>query len=229
MDKKKRGRKKKSDSEGNFVDEVDFEKTKIKNGEKVSFGGIDIFISKETETTTNTMTPTGSDECEIEIEPEIITKPITLKKHQIARHFIDNDKVTYVLKEWHGKTEKTLPEKSKYLCWWCCHHFNEAPKFLPTAAENGRFKVIGNFCSFNCIVSYIKEQNINSKPFHEMIQKIYGIAVEIIPAPPRMALKAFGGTMDIEDFRKNTDIFEINKPNIIFDHDLYLYKLSRRV
>ena len=104
-------------------------------------------------------------------------------------------------------------ETSHVCCWWCCHTFYTKKLSLPIS-YNGqlkKFEVYGTFCSFSCMKAYNKNDNLSNKNnrytlitmmMNQMIED-YNISNNISIAPPRECLKMFGGTMTIEEFRKN--------------------------
>ncbi len=99
------------------------------------------------------------------------------------------------------------PTTTDVHCWWCCFPFDTRP--VPLAlhyTKRGAFKVIGNFCSFNCSRAYMKSRynscnliSCNSFLYKKMTGKNIPV---IVPAPPREMLKIFGGPYTIEEFRK---------------------------
>lgn len=108
----------------------------------------------------------------------------------------------------------TWPASTDTLCWQCCHSFQTQPLPMPLAYDDrkDRFRVIGTFCSWNCMVAYNRDHNklvLNRGPhalaislFHK---RMTGSTKTITPAPPRCVLKAFGGYMDIEEYRKSSE------------------------
>jgi len=99
-------------------------------------------------------------------------------------------------------------------CWWCSYSFEGHPFFIPGKYENGKYHVFGNFCGFNCAMSY----NINMNDGdvwtrHSLIKKIWNDANDldnsndIRPSPPRETLKKYGGHLTIDEFRRNNKIF----------------------
>ena len=134
-----------------------------------------------------------------------------------------------------GKTTQ-IPTKTNILCWWCCHSFDTIPRFIPTRYDQirNRFKVTGNFCSWSCARSYfINEHRFSGKSTNillsSLIRVIHGRSYNINSAPPRSALKAFGGKMTIDEFRnldKNV-YFEINSNRITMDESYYIRELNR--
>jgi hypothetical protein len=143
-------------------------------------------------------------------------------------HFEQNNKNDIViLKCFRG--QKTLwPEKSDVWCWWCCHPFESIPRFIPTKYDpiRDRFKVIGNFCSWNCAKAYFifdKTSKLTLGPsiFTLLVKKINGIFIDINCAPPRQALKCFGGNMDIEKFRNisTNEFFDLHTNKMELDEN----------
>ena len=100
------------------------------------------------------------------------------------------------------------PTQTSVLCWHCCHPFAGQPLPMPVRHDARRdlFHVVGTFCSWACMKSY----NMDSSSYMRHVNATYitlfhkrctGKLQGIRPAPPRLALKAFGGTMSIEEFR----------------------------
>lgn len=107
--------------------------------------------------------------------------------------------------------------KNDICCWWCCHSFDNEPVFLPTKLYKEQYKVTGNFCSFRCCYSYMKNDRKYSGSmyllnymFKDITKKKGSILDYITPAPPRESLQMFGGMLDIEEFRKSDFTYSIN-------------------
>ena len=102
-----------------------------------------------------------------------------------------------------------VPNTTDVVCWWCCHKFEDPPVGIPVNFTKGRFEVYGNFCCFNCACSYL----FNSPEYSDKVWNCYslmnllhkrihpGTSDKVRLAPPRQALKLFGGFMSIEEFR----------------------------
>lgn len=109
-----------------------------------------------------------------------------------------------------GDNVKEWPESTDVLCWWCAHPFEGMPCFVPTKFDEkrGRFKVTGNFCSWNCAKSYtlfdnagnIRGRNMNM--FLMLMLKLK-LPYNVKCAPRRECLKAFGGFLTIKEYREN--------------------------
>ena len=107
----------------------------------------------------------------------------------------------------HNKT-KTWPTNTNIACWWCCHQFNTQPIAIPTKLENNIFHVYGCFCSYNCAMSYIFNNN-NTNSWEEftllklLYKKINNSNELLTCAPPKEILQMFGGTVTIEEYRQS--------------------------
>tara|TARA_B100000575_G_C23143630_1_gene666682 strand:- start:2800 stop:4077 length:1278 start_codon:yes stop_codon:yes gene_type:complete len=96
-------------------------------------------------------------------------------------------------------------------CFWCCHSFDNTPWGIPYKLEDNIFNLYGIFCSCNCALSYLIN-NENGDTLWEKIAllqllyfKIYNKYENILPAPNKISLKKFGGSITIEEFRNITN------------------------
>jgi len=101
----------------------------------------------------------------------------------------------------------------KSVCWNCCHDINEIVLSQPIKYEKGVFKTLGCFCSYPCIARYIIDSNEPSDVIFSRLSTL-NLYVNMLkntkidrvkPAPPRLSLKMFGGTMDIDEYRNNNE------------------------
>lgn len=105
---------------------------------------------------------------------------------------------------------QTIPDSTTVACFWCCHSFEGQPCVIPIREERGVYEVYGNFCCPECALAYILEERDDSHVKWEkisLLHRIYGPAVapgggRIYPAPARMTLAMFGGTLGIDAYRK---------------------------
>lgn len=105
-------------------------------------------------------------------------------------------------------------------CWWCCHP--PAELHMPLSYKNEKFKTTGQFCSWECMKSYAMK-NTNQNKMGNICMLINLMRVKhyggdsrqvIMRAPSPYCLKMFGGTIDIEDFRKsNHKTLVVTMPN----------------
>jgi hypothetical protein len=110
-----------------------------------------------------------------------------------------------LLVQYEGTAEtKVLPDRVDIACFWCCHTFESKPVVLPIRDQGEFIQVHGNFCAPECAMSYLFDQRQDSHVRWEqlaLLNRIYGSAVPLKPAPPRQILKLFGGPMTIQEYR----------------------------
>ena len=270
VEKKKRGRKKKyevenfekilhRESENNFNHHVIYSDDENNSNEencvkKVSFGNLDITVSKRIETEDinefklktrkyplrhciNTDEYSSDDEKEVSIESFIncTEKNFSESKRYIPKvvsecnNVTDSTKKIKVVSTTRDQIKQTdeWPLSCNVCCWWCCHTFDGTPCTLPTKYDplRKRFTFAGLFCSWSCVKSYNFDSS-NHKKYEcsslitLLLQQIHGVskAIRIKPAPPRQCLKMFGGYMDIETFRGDTDVDQYNLNLIKFNY-----------
>lgn len=107
--------------------------------------------------------------------------------------------------------ECVVPTHTSHHCWWCHHSFSSNPVGIPTKTKNNEtmsFLVYGNFCSFSCAYSYLKQENLTTNTLfmresllQQMKTLFTGTLTHIIPAPDWKLLQKYGGPMSISDFR----------------------------
>lgn len=139
--------------------------------------------------------------------------------HQETAH---NLKVIELLKDFEEKNKNNeWPSTTSIHCYWCCHKFDTPPFGIPVKYVDGKFHVYGCFCSLECAAAY----NFSSKESMDEVWERYNL-INLLskmikhqnivkPAPNRLALKIFGGHLDINDFRtycKTSKIININFP-----------------
>ena len=136
------------------------------------------------------------------------------------------DELTEKLKKYEKKSKTCVHilSNNKSKCWWCAHDYDTPTIELPEHYYNGTFYNNGNFCSYNCAMAYnidINDENISKRNSLLNLQyiKTYNTYLPITPAPSWKILKDFGGSIDIEEFRNNFIINQVNylylKPPII--------------
>lgn len=136
-----------------------------------------------------------------------------LKKNNNSSIYTNNNKKitkmnTDFIKDVNGK--KVIVSKTDICCWWCTEKFDTVTCFIPVKFHNDQFYVFGCFCSYSCAATY----NINMNDYkiwerHTLLKKIYNKIYDnnddIILAPVKETLKKFGGSLDINEFRKNNN------------------------
>lgn len=112
-------------------------------------------------------------------------------------------------------------------CWWCAFPFDGFRLGLPIGYVDSKFKVVGTFCSFNCILAF----GCNRSLVCSMYKRLTGNTgrLDVKKAPHYSLLKKFGGTMEIDQFRSPTPIVipkRIEYP-IVYDTTFSVEKLCR--
>ena len=107
-----------------------------------------------------------------------------------------------------------------YNCWWCCHKFNTEVIYIPEYVRDDVFYVRGNFCSFNCALSYNYNDNSQNNfcekesLIYLFYKKINNVLLhdnlKINYAPNKEILEKFGGPVNIEDYRKSFNFKNYN-------------------
>ena len=98
----------------------------------------------------------------------------------------------------------------KSACFWCTCEFDNPAIYIPKYQMNENYHVYGCFCSPECSVSHLMNENIDtSQKFerYQMLNYIYGKAYNyeksIQPAPsPYYLLDKFFGNLSIQEYRK---------------------------
>lgn len=125
-------------------------------------------------------------------------------------------------------TGSDWPSKTDVWCWYCCHPFDTSPLPMPIKYDDRRdiFHVMGTFCSWNCMKAHNSEsnsylKNVNAMNITLFHKRCTGQLGNVRPAPPRVVLRAFGGTMTIDEFREMSGkpcAFRILPPKMIVHH-----------
>lgn len=112
----------------------------------------------------------------------------------------------------------------KSACFWCSHEFDNPPIHIPKFLLNDSYHVYGCFCSPECAVAYLMEENIDSSTkferyhlLNQIYTKVYDFNKNIKPAPnPFYTLDKFYGNLTISEYRKllahDRLLFIVDKP-----------------
>jgi len=96
-------------------------------------------------------------------------------------------------------------------CFHCCHSFETPPVPIPTSydAHNKTFSVKGCYCSLACAKRAILQTfSVSASStalalLKKMAIEVYDFPFPFPSAPPREALRMFGGHLDIDAFRSS--------------------------
>jgi len=112
----------------------------------------------------------------------------------------------------------------KSACFWCTHDFENPPVYIPKHNIKETYHVYGCFCSPECAVAFLMNENIDSSTKFEryylinhIYLKIYDYTKNIKPAPnPYYMLDKYHGNLSIQEFRalfRNERLFfVVDKP-----------------
>jgi len=117
---------------------------------------------------------------------------------------------------------KNINNDNNICCWWCTCQFDNIACGIPIKYEDGKYKAKGYFCSFNCALSYNKDENIDYLIKQErmaLLNLLYNQmepdSEEIKYAPRKECLEKYGGILTIEEFRKNNKVYKLTYPPIL--------------
>lgn len=115
-------------------------------------------------------------------------------------------------------------DNKKSACFWDTCEFDNPPVYIPKHYMNDSYQVYGCFCSPECAVAHLMEENIDSSVKFERYQqinhiysKVYNYDRNIKPAPnPYYMLEKYYGNLSIQEYRsllRNERLFlVVDKP-----------------
>jgi len=150
-------------------------------------------------------------------------------KEEVKKDIIDEDSVN-IKDVWiklnalkHKLKTKDISDKNSN-CFWCTYPFDNPAIYIPKHYVEDKIEVYGCFCSPECAVSYLKNENLDSSSMwdryallNNIYGKIYNYDKNIKPAPsPFYTLENFYGNLSIQEYRKlltnNRLIMVVDKP-----------------
>ena len=113
----------------------------------------------------------------------------------------------------------------KSACFWCSYDFDNPPIYIPKHFLKETYHVYGYFCSPECGVAHLMEENIDSSVKFEryylmnyIYSKIFQYSKNIKPAPnPYYMLEKFYGNLTIQEYRS---FFKSDRLFLIVDKPL---------
>jgi len=140
----------------------------------------------------NTMLDKDMDDDECYYNKEMETKEIWKKLKQLE-HNLHNNNIN----------------NKKSACFWCTYDFDNPPIYIPKHYIKNSYHVYGCFCSPECAVAYLMEENIDSSSKFEryylinhIYSKIYDYKQNIKPSPnPYYMLDKYYGNLSIQEYR----------------------------
>lgn len=133
-----------------------------------------------------------------------------------------NLRVVHLLKDFEEKNKNNeWPATTSISCYWCCHSFATPPFGIPVKYVHQKFHVYGCFCSLECAAAHnlsnteIMDDVWERNQLINILSRRIGGPNIVKAAPPRLALKMFGGYLSIEEFRdfcNSSKLININFP-----------------
>jgi hypothetical protein len=108
----------------------------------------------------------------------------------------------------HSLHSNNISDK-KAACFWCTHDFDNPAIYIPKHYIKESYQVYGCFCSPECAVAFLMQENIDSSTKFEryhllnnIYAKIYNYNKNIKPAPnPYYMLDKYYGNLTIQEYR----------------------------
>jgi len=156
----------------------------------------------------------------IEENPNIT--PVIVDCMTYVREKLEENFTYFVHPLFGDKEHKKWPTTVNSDCLHCCYPFKTIPVPIPRRYDDrlNKYYVFGIFCSMNCAKAYILEHEpaistTRMLTFSSMCREVFGLREPVKPAPPRIRLQRFGGSLTIEQFRssfKNVTSISIEPP-----------------
>ena len=134
-----------------------------------------------------------------------------LESPTVVNNKINDTKIIFnKLKELQNNLHLNNINDRKSACFWCTYEFDNPAIHIPKFIMNESYHVYGCFCSPECSVAYLMEENIDTTSKFEryyllnnLYAKIYNYTKNIKPAPnPRYLLNKFYGNLTIQEYRE---------------------------
>lgn len=122
---------------------------------------------------------------------------------------IEQKDIQAKLKQLETQLHYNFATDTKSACFWCTYTFDNPSIFIPKHYLKDAYQVYGCFCSPECGVAYLMNENLDSSTKFEryylmnnIYGKIYNYAKNIKPAPdPHYMLDKFCGNLSIQEYR----------------------------
>tara|TARA_Y100000591_G_C21852448_1_gene712602 strand:+ start:4888 stop:5859 length:972 start_codon:yes stop_codon:yes gene_type:complete len=136
-----------------------------------------------------------------------ITQP---EKKEDKTKSTDMKKIWRKLEELKVNLRNNNASDKKSACFWCTYEFDNPAIFIPKQYNNNLLEVYGCFCSPECAVAYLKNEDIdNSRKWerytllNNIYSKVFNYEKNIKPAPnPFYTLDKYYGNLSIYEYRK---------------------------
>lgn len=122
---------------------------------------------------------------------------------------IETKEIWKKLKQLEHNLHNNNINNKKSACFWCTYDFDNPPIYIPKHFLKNSYHVYGCFCSPECAVAHLMEENIDSSSKFEryylinhIYSKIYDYKQNIKPSPnPYYMLDKYYGNLSIQEYR----------------------------
>lgn len=123
----------------------------------------------------------------------------------------------------HATTDLDYTKPNDFLCWHCAMPFATPPVPLPVTyeARTGVYHVEGNMCSLACAKAYLTNVKSCDAAYRLLLLKQLAVLCykqpldAIVAAPHHTALRAFGGNLNIDEFRASEARLQVLTPPFV--------------
>lgn len=174
-----------------------------------------------------------------DLNKQIIITQTCNQTHNDSCQVHQQDKVDYnsiqrKLKDLQKKINTNQQIDKKSACFWCSYDFDNLPIFIPRSVRDETYEVYGCFCTPECAVAYLFDENIDSylqwerySLLNHIYSCIYEYSSNIKPAPsPYYILDKFYGNLSINDYRNlhrtGNTLLVVDKPLLRVMPDIYV-------
>ena len=146
---------------------------------------------------------------------------------------LENKKIWHKLALLKNNLRSNNVSDKRSACFWCTYEFDNPAVYIPKHYNNEYLEVYGCFCSPECALAYLKNEQIDDSTkweryalLNNIYSKIYDYNKNIKPAPnPHYTLDKYYGNLTINEYRKllNNEriLMVVNKPMTKILPELY--------
>jgi hypothetical protein len=130
-------------------------------------------------------------------------------KEEVTQQQFDESIIHEIVAKIHHQTEYPIGTA----CFWCCHPFSWKSFICPTHYDvyTNHYTAEGNYCSPSCALAFVyADASLSSSQKwirHSLLQSMYKdvfvkLKFDLVTAPDKRVLRMFGGTLNIDQYRR---------------------------
>lgn len=144
------------------------------------------------------------------LEEDPLVTPVQVDCMSFVREKLQENRTLFYHPSFGDPSIKQWPRETTIACLHCCDQFTTVP--VPNVRRYDELRniyyVYGIYCSANCAKTALMETEPSLSTtrllyFSHMCRAVFGLHEAIVPAPPRIRLKKFGGDLTTEQFRQH--------------------------